>query len=903
MTQRALIIDGNSIINRAFFGIKGMATPDGFPTNAVYGFLSIFQSIQAEIKPDYIAVAFDLKGPTFRHLDFVDYKAGRKGMPDELAQQMPVVKEILRAMGIVILELQGFEADDLIGTTARFFATKDVDSFILTGDKDALQLVDQKTYVYYHGTKNKTIYTPELVKEDLGVYPDRVTDLKGLMGDSSDNIPGVPSIGKVTANKLLEVFDTVENLIANASQITNARQKDLIETHAAQAVMSKRLATIETQVPVDFDMAELALTPQDTEQLVTLFQKYHLHSFLQKLDQGEQKVIEQVAAHSLSFPIVTNMGEVTAFLTEAVLSKPLVFQALYQKKTVVQDPILYLGLLTTPDSQTDEKTSQAITNNLGLLIPPAFIFEAINCLKAHGDKGGSLAIKGHDIKNAVLALKGYGLEQVHPVFDSKIAMYLLDANRKSYDLGDLTLDVLGLAVTSEDDLLGKGAKRKELETIEEDAVLAYLGQMLEAHLALEPILLERMAALEVQNLFDTVEMPLVRVLAHMEYDGFKVDLDVLETIDVSVTEAITKLEASIYEAAGQTFNINSPKQLGTILFEELALPTDKKTKTGYSTGHEVLVKLAPLHPIVDQIIEYRMYTKIKSTYIDGLRAVLNPITGRVHSSLNQTVAATGRLSSTEPNLQNIPIRLAIGRELRKVFVAKDDDHKLVDADYSQIELRILAHMSNDPMLKKAYTEDIDIHALTASQVFHVPLSEMTPQIRNSAKEVNFGIVYGMSDFGLADTLKITRKEAKHYIESYFASYPNVKSFMNSCKDDAAATGYSETLLGRKRFIPEIKNKNFNIRQYGERMAMNTPIQGTAADIMKVAMIKVFDALETAGLKSRLILQVHDEVIVDTHKDEVEAVMALVEKAMTSAIELTVPLKVDAHVGHSWFDAK
>lgn len=935
-SKRALIIDGNSIINRAFFGIKNMAAPDGFPTNAIYGFFSIYYSVVGEIKPDYVAVAFDLKGPTFRHQAFEGYKAGRKGMPDELAQQLPVVKEMLQAMGVVILELPGFEADDLIGTTARFFEQLAVNSFILTGDKDALQLVNELTNVYYHGTKNKTIYTPDLVRADLGVYPNRVTDLKGLMGDSSDNIPGVPSIGKVTANKLLEQFDSVENLIANAERIGNQRQRELIETYAHQAVLSKKLATIETAAPVILEESDLTLKIPQYDKLVAMLQRYHLHSMLKMLSARDRAAIKAVSegVSPVSAPSANGVNgapgalgateavstdnaegpmshvgdmtfeiqypedsrEVRALLTPNRLKAPLMIQALYDKNSVVSDPIQVLGLMW----------ERAPKQYQGLVVGPALVAEALACLKSAERQGIKLQMLGHDLKPAVLALLANGIAGVAPIFDSTIAAYLLDANRKSYAMEDLALDVLGMSVTEEEAIFGKGAKRvtvADLITTQLSALYAFAAERLKAFALMKAPLEERMAALNLMPLFEQVEMPLVRVLAHMEYDGFAVDPEALTTIDTVVTEAIETHERRIYEGAGETFNINSPKQLGQILFDKLGLPVDKKTKTGYSTSHEVLVNLADHHPIVSEIIQYRMYTKLKSTYVDGLRAVINPVTKRVHSSLNQTVAATGRLSSTEPNLQNIPVRLEIGRELRRVFVPRSSDHRLVDADYSQIELRILAHMSDDPTLKLAYTEDIDIHALTASQVFEVPLEEVTSLLRSRAKEVNFGIVYGMSDFGLAENLKIPRKVAKQYIENYFHKYPMVKTFMESVKASAAETGYSETLLGRKRFIPEIKNKNFNIRQYGERMAMNTPIQGTAADVIKVAMIKVFEALESAGLQSRLILQVHDELIVDALESEIPQVQALVTKAMESAMDLVVPLKIDMHVGNSWFEAK
>ncbi|MCK8060611.1 MULTISPECIES: DNA polymerase I [unclassified Fusibacter] len=887
MQKRALIIDGNSIINRAFFGIRNMATPDGFPTNALYGFLSIYQSVSAEIKPSYVAVAFDLKGPTFRHKTFEAYKAGRKGMPDELRMQMPVLKEILKAMGIEILELQGFEADDLLGTASKFLGEHGVHSYVLTGDKDALQLVDETTSVYYHGTKNKVIYNPMLVEEDMGVPPNRVIDLKGLMGDSSDNIPGIPKVGKVTANKLLEEFGTVENLIKNSSEIKNARIKGLVEEHAELAVLSKKLATIVREVPVEMDLSEFEIAEPNMTELVALFQKYSLHSFLQKLGVEHAQEISHVTEAEDAFSVAQTADEIDSFFKQININEELYLSILYDKVTLVNDEISYIGI--------------ARKDGEGILVHGDLVNDVVFALNSLA-LSGTIKLAGHDIKNEMLILRRYGINNIKPVFDAQIAMYLVDANRKSYELNDLTLDLLGKSMATQEDVLGKGVKKVTFKEADSEKALSFINEKLKAVKVIHEILLDRMQELELIKLFDEVEMPLVEVLVDMEYVGFNIKPEVLDVLDVELNELIANLQSEIYEAAGTEFNINSPKQLGVILFETLGLPPIKKTKTGYSTSHDVLVELITKHNIIEKIIDYRTYAKLKSTYIDGLRAVINPITGRIHSSLNQTVAATGRLSSTEPNLQNIPIRLEMGRELRKVFIASQGN-VLVDADYSQIELRVLAHMSNDPMLKKAYTENIDIHALTASQVFETPLDEVTPDLRSRAKEVNFGIVYGMSDFGLSETLKITRKTAKEYIENYFAKYPNVKGYMNECKEFCSKTGYSETILGRKRFIPEIKNKNFNIRQYGERMAMNTPIQGSAADIIKLAMIKVYNALKESGLKSQLILQVHDELIIDTKKDEIEKVEALLEKCMLEAVELSVPLSIDMHTGDSWFDAK
>ncbi len=887
MKQRALIIDGNSIINRAFFGIKNMATPDGFPTNALYGFLSIYQKIFDELNPQYVAVAFDLKGKTHRHLEFAEYKAGRKGMPDELAMQLPVLKEILDAMGIKRLSLQGFEADDLLGTSAVFLSGQNIETYILTGDKDALQLVNENVSVYYHGTKNKVIYTPELVKEDLGVYPSRVTDLKGLMGDSSDNIPGIPKVGKVTANKLLAQFENVEEIISQSEEIKSKRIRELVNTYAEQAMLSKKLATISSAVPVELELDDFIIELADAERLVALLQKYRLHVFLQKYSNANSELLSQNHISVKSFATVEKSEQVQEKVKLFDFNKPNFYMAIYDKETIVEDRLLYLGL----------------ANQQGDIV--VYYDEAlpvlIEILKTESIKN-PLKVMGDDTKVALLILERYGIKNIEAVYDSQIAMYLIDANRSNYALSGLSLDILGNAITSLEELKGKGAKEKPYSELDTESVLDYIKAHLTASVSLYNPLIEKLKENDLMALFDDVEMPLVNILSHMEYVGFNVNPAVLDELNHSLSAQIETLEREIYDLAGREFNVKSPKQLGVILFEELGLPVIKKTKTGYSTSHDVLLKLAKKHPIIDKIMEYRTYTKLRSTYVEGLAAVINPITNRIHSSLNQTVAATGRLSSKEPNLQNIPVKLELGRELRKVFVASEGCI-LVDADYSQIELRVLAHMSDDEILKKAYTEDIDIHALTASQVFDTPLDEVTPTLRSRAKEVNFGIVYGMSDFGLSETLKTTRATAKSYIDNYFLKYPKVKQFMKDCVEECKQLGYTTTLLGRKRFIPEIKNKNYNVRQYGERMAMNTPIQGSAADIIKLAMVRVAKALKEEKLKSQLILQVHDELIIDTYPEESLQVQALLEKAMTEAYELVVPLKIDMSSGLSWYDAK
>ncbi len=890
MKKKALIIDGNSIINRAFYGIRAMSTPDGFPTNAIYGFLNIYQGVKTELGAEYVAVAFDLKAATHRHKEFSDYKAGRKSMPDDLAMQMPVLKEILRLLGVEILELAGFEADDILGTAAAFLSENNVETYLLTGDKDALQLVRDNIFVYYHGTKKHVIYDRNNVYQDLGVYPERVVDLKGLMGDSSDNIPGINGIGKVSALKLLAEFDSVEDLIARSEEISNKRWQKMVNEQAEQALLSKKLATIVCDMLLEFELSDFALTPAKDEELLAILKKYRLNRFIESLGIDRQlsmvDALTPVEEKKFNLSVFAEVDGVADFFRKLKPEEPFYLLSLYDKKTIVDDELLTLAL-----AQGEE---------IAIFEGEALKF-AIDSLFAFSQKQ-KLKLVANKLKQTLLILKRYGIDNIKPLFDPQIAMYLIDANRSNYDLADLALDFLGRDIISLEKLVGKGSKRKLLADIESEKRVQFAEGQLKALIELYPLLNQQLEQNGATKLFEEIEMPLSAVLADLEYQGVSVDESVLDQLGEELKALIEDLESQIYRLAGKEFNINSPKQLSVVLFEDLELPALKKTKTGYSTSHDILLKLKKKHEIIPLIIEYRSYSKLMSTYVDGLRDVINPITGKIHSSFNQTVAATGRLSSKEPNLQNIPVRLAFGRRLRKVFTASEGN-VLVDADYSQIELRVLAHISADPLLLKAYQDNIDIHALTASQVFDTPLEEVTPELRSRAKEVNFGIVYGMSDFGLSETLHIAVKTAKNYIDNYFAKYPLVKAYMEKSVADCKEKGYAETMLGRRRKINEINHKNHNLRQYGERMAMNTPIQGTAADIIKKAMVDVYHMLEDAGLKSKLILQVHDELMIDTLPEELDEVKHILKEAMENAVKLDVPISIDMNVGKNWYEAK
>lgn len=893
MKDRVVIIDGNSLVNQAFFATRytNMMNKDGVPTNAVYGFANMMLKIRDELDPMYMAVAFDLKGPTFRHLQFKDYKGTRKGMPDELAVQMPILKEMLDAMGIYRMELQGFEADDLIGTVARSCSEQGVETFVVTGDQDALQLVSEKTTVLIKGRKKEIYYTPALVLEDYGVTPDRIIDLKGLQGDTSDNIPGLPGVGPKTAVKLLAEFNTVEELIQRSEEVSNKRIRGIIEDHQESAILSKKLATIEVHVPLDFSMEELKITPPDLSKLLEMIKAYDFTSLIKRISElnVEGEMPEQ---KPFEYRILTNAQEARDLAAIARHEGTFAFHSVYNKTNIRTNDLVGMGIFVK-----DKSYYIKIDGAEEIILAMKSVFEDPAIEKVT-----------YEAKKDYLILRRYGIELNGLKFDGFIAMYLLEPGRKGYDMTDVALEKFSETMKTEKDLLGSGKSMITYAEVDLETIAEYTARYATYAGRLRENLTKEMEKLDLVKLYETVELPLIEVLANIEFEGFSVDTTELKALDEELTVKIDELTKDIYHMAEGEFNINSPKQLGVVLFETLGLPSIKKTKTGHSTSHDVLEKLMDKHPIIPAIVEYRTYTKLKSTYIDGLYAVINDETGKIHTSLNQTVAVTGRLSSTEPNLQNIPVRLPLGRRLRKVFVPSDD-RTLIDADYSQIELRVLAQMSNDDNLIKAFTENIDVHSMTASQVFDVAIDEVTPLERSRAKEVNFGIVYGMSDFGLSENLGITRKEAKQYIENYFAKYPKVKEYMDGMVEYCKEHGYVTTILNRRRYIPEIHHKNFNLRSFGERTAMNTPIQGSAADIIKIAMLKVYKALKEQEMKSKLILQVHDELIIDTHPDEIEAVKKLLRENMEKAADdimtesFKVPLKVDMNEGESWYDTK
>ena len=865
--KKLLILDSNSILNRAFYGVRYLSARDGTPTNAIYGFLNILLKLIKEQEPDYICAAFDVKAPTFRHKQYEGYKAQRKPMPEGLAAQMPLAKDVLRAMGVTILEKEGYEADDIIGTVARLCEESEISCFIATGDKDDLQLASDKTKVILTVTKsgyNETIiYDDKAVKEKYHVTPTEFIDVKALMGDPSDNIPGVKGVGEKTAMSLIEKHHSIEYIYENIDGIgLKGAMLQKMKDGREMAFMSKELATINRNTPIEFNAEKCVFDGfENNGELYEILKRLELNSIIKKLDLSggdnvkENEDIFKDFSYQVGDKNMINGDKVTVVL----------------------------------DFDGDNISSAAVGagNNAVVLNEQDDIKELL--------EDDSIAKVMFDVKEAIVKLNGR-IDIKNISDDTAIAAYLVDPAKNEYTIEKLASEYFGTVIEKPE-----VKQLSLLDDVETDRS-EYLAKCAVALGVLNECIGDKIKENGQEKLYQEVELPLVTVLAHLEINGFLVDDNQLKEFADKLGEKIDALTNEIYMLAGEEFNINSPKQLGVILFEKLELKPVKKTKTGYATNADVLEKLRDKHPIVNFITEYRQLAKLKSTYCDGLTAVVNPNTHRIHSVFTQTVTVTGRLSSTEPNLQNIPTRTELGREIRKMFVAKDG-YVLVDADYSQIELRVLAHIANDETMINAFRNNEDIHAVTASQVLGIPLEDVTKEQRSSAKAVNFGIVYGIGEFSLAQDLHISVKEAKAYIESYLEKYHGVRNYMESIKEQAKKDGYVKTMLNRIRYIPELKSPNYNIRQFGERVALNTPIQGTAADIIKLAMVRVDNRLINEGLKSKLILQVHDELIVEAHKDEVDKVKQILSEEMQNAMELNVPLKVDMSTGHSWYDAK
>jgi len=898
MSSKLMLIDGNSILNRGFYGLSGgsmLATSTGLYTNAVFAFLNIMNKHIEEEAPEYLAVAFDMKAKTFRHNMYDGYKAKRKGMPEELAQQLPLIKEVLSAMNVPIIEKEGFEADDIIGSLSLLAESQNLDVVILTGDRDSFQLISDNTVVILPSTKaGKTEtkrYDKKAILEQYGLSPSQLIDVKGLMGDPSDNIPGVPGVGEKTAIGLITAYKTLEGVYDNIEEITKPKLKESLVEYREQAFLSRTLGTICRDMYCCGHIDELKRVNINKDELLKVFRKLEFDSLIAKMDLLSADGAEQQAApRELKIIKIENSNDLKKFITEIKKDKTI---GIFQLIDRVDSYSLSLSRLAVcnSDSVFYFETGPSLAENL--------IAENLKELWENEE----IKKIGHNIKEFVTWLFKFGVEFKGLGFDTMIAEYLIDPLRNSYPVSHLSYKYLNRLIPSIEELQGKGKDFRTFSNLTGEKLIMCACQSV---MAIFDLYMHQEKVITDNNqteLFYEIELPLVIVLASMEYHGFKVDANKLEEFNKILTQRINTLEKTIYILAGEEFNINSPKQLGVILFDKLRLPVVKKTKTGYSTDSEVLEELYHRHEMIPYIMEYRQMVKLKSTYAEGLEKVINQSTGKIHSSFNQTVTATGRISSTEPNLQNIPIRLEMGREIRKAFIPSMEDFIFVDADYSQIELRVLAHITGDEALIKAFAGGEDIHTSTASLVFEVDPANVTPELRRRAKAVNFGIVYGISDYGLSRDLGITRKEAKKYIDGYFAKYPKVKEYMDQIVLIGEEQGYVETIFHRRRQLPELMSKNFNQRSFGKRIAMNTPIQGSAADIIKIAMVKVYRALKDSGLKSRLILQVHDELVIETLRDELETVKELVRKCMEQAAALKAPLVADVSAGENWYEAK
>ena len=885
MAEKIMLIDGNSIVNRAFYGVPLLTNGEGRYTNGVYGFLNILFKLLDEEQPDYLAVAFDLHAPTFRHRTFDGYKGTRKGMPEELREQMPLLKEVLQTMHIPIFEQEGFEADDILGTLSALAEQNGIVPVVVSGDRDLLQLAGESLKVRIPKTKGGRTETEDYYAADVqakyGVTPTEFIDMKALMGDASDNIPGVPGIGEKTAAKIIGQYHDIETAIAHAAEIKPKKASENLAAYQEQARLSKFLATIVRDMPLEFQKDALRINDMFNQTAYELVKRLEFKSMFSRF---EGSVSAPKQAEQTYHLVADREGakEVLAALEKGEVGYAFVYEneegqglALYQEK---------LGGVWIEASMT------LLMQEILELFQPFFADSAYRKI-------------GHDVKKDIRFLRSYGYDGFTAEFDTAIGAYILNATGSSYEYDDIAAAFLNETYPSHEEVFGKGRTKKTFAALPEAERTAYGARQAEIFFRARRVMEERLAENGQTSLFYDMEMPLIYVLADMEKYGIKVDKAALLAYQKRLGESLDGMEEEIYALAGEKFNINSPKQLGVILFEKLGLKGGKKTKTGYSTAADVLEKLRTEHPIVERILHYRQLAKLKSTYADGLLAVMDAETEKIYSTFNQTITATGRISSTEPNLQNIPVRLELGRELRKIFIPESAEFCFLDADYSQIELRVLAHISGDESLIEAFKSNQDIHRMTASQVFHVPFDEVTPLQRSNAKAVNFGIIYGKGAFSLGQDLGISRKEAEEYINAYFARYPKIKTFMDDTIKNGAKNGYVSTLWNRRRNMPELQSSNFMQRAAGERAAMNMPIQGTAADIIKLAMIKVHRALQEGGYRSRLILQVHDELLIETYKEEKDAVAKILKENMEHAADLLVPLDVDVHEGASWFEAK
>ncbi|MCY7814927.1 DNA polymerase I [Bacillus haynesii] len=879
MTERKklVLVDGNSLAYRAFFALPLLSNEKGIHTNAVYGFTTILMKMLEEEKPTHMLVAFDAGKTTFRHKTFKEYKGGRQKTPPELSEQLPFIRELLDAYQISRYELENYEADDIIGTLAKSAEKDGFEVKIFSGDKDLTQLATEGTTVAItkKGITDVEYYTPEHVREKYGLTPEQIIDMKGLMGDSSDNIPGVPGVGEKTAIKLLKQFHTVEELLSSIDEVSGKKLKEKLEEFKEQALMSKELATITTEAPLEVTLDSLGYEGFDREAVVKLFKDLGFNSLLERIGEepGEK---EEEQFEEINVKIKTD-------ITDDLFASPASLVVEQLGDNYHEAPILGFSI---------------VNEHGAFFIPEETAVQSDRFKEWAEDESKKKWV--FDAKRAAVALRWRGIELKGAEFDVLLAAYIINPGHSYDDVASVAKEHQLHIVAADEAVYGKGAK----QAVPEEKELAdHLARKAKAISLLREKLLDELEKNEQLDLFEALEMPLAHILGEMESIGVQVDVDRLKKMGEELSAKLAEYEKKIHESAGETFNINSPKQLGVILFEKLGLPAVKKTKTGYSTSADVLEKLRDKHVIIEDILHYRQIGKLQSTYVEGLLKVIKKDSHKVHTRFNQALTQTGRLSSTDPNLQNIPIRLEEGRKIRQAFVPSQKGWLIFAADYSQIELRVLAHISKDKNLIEAFTNDMDVHTKTAMDVFHVSEEEVTPAMRRQAKAVNFGIVYGISDYGLSQNLGITRKEAAAFIERYFHSFQGVKEYMEETVQEAKQRGYVTTLLSRRRYIPELTSRNFNLRSFAERTAMNTPIQGSAADIIKKAMIDMADKLKEKNLQAKLLLQVHDELIFEAPEDEIKVLEKLVPEVMEHALELDVPLKVDCSSGPSWYDAK
>lgn len=880
MSKKVMLIDGSSLIFRAFFALPNLTNADGVMTNGVYGFLTMYFRAVGEYKPDYILVAFDKKTKTFRHKEFEDYKANRDKAPSELNYQFGILKDILDSLNVKYLDIDGFEADDIVGTYSKIAKDEGLETVIITGDKDYFQLVNDDVIVYLtrKGISQMEEITEEKIKEDYGLSPKQLIDVKGLMGDKSDNIPGVDGIGEKTALKYIKKYGSMEALYENLDDISGKKTKENLENSRQIAFLSKKIGTIVTNAPVDYEISDLRVKDPDMESLKEKFSKYNFNKFLEKFEDGSDVQREELD-FSYSFT-----DDDFSVIEDIEKEKIFYFKTIFENNNYIHSKAFKIAIKSPSSKTFIYNPDQKFVENFKKY------FEDENINKV-----------SFDIKEDIVLFNKLGIEINFPYDDTMLMHYLIDPSRSSYDLKTFSQAFLKYEVLNEEDLLGKGRNKKSYKDLGEKELGKYLSSIINAIEDSLDILTDKLKELSMYELYKDCEIKLSKVLADMEITGFVCDKNELEKIKDEVSLELEDLEKVIYELAGSEFNINSPKQLSIILFEDLELPIIKKTKTGYSTDAKVLEKLRDKHPIIGKIERYREMYKLKSTYLESLEECIDG-DGRIRSTFKQNVTATGRLSSTEPNLQNLPIRTEEGRKIRKAFKA-DNEKILIDADYSQIELRVLAHLANDKKMQEAFSNDIDIHTKTASEVFNTPIDEVTKLQRSEAKAVNFGIIYGISDYGLSQNLNIPRKRAKEYIENYLDTYPQIKKYMKDIVKKAKEEGFVNTIFNRRRYVPEINSKNFNVRSFGERVALNTPIQGSAADIIKFAMINSYENLKKAKVDAKIVLQIHDEIIIEASKKDLTKAKEILKSSMEEAVNLKVPLLVDIDSGDSMYESK